>query len=90
MTAARALAAAVSGALVLLLQALVTGYRLAVAPSLGPSCRYEPSCSSYALEALERHGVRRGLALALRRILRCHPLREGGYDPVPREVGRGS
>jgi putative membrane protein insertion efficiency factor len=75
--------------LTLLLQALVTAYRLLVAPSLGPCCRYEPSCSAYALEALERHGPWRGLGLALRRIVRCHPLRPGGYDPVPREVSGG-
>lgn len=77
-----------SGA-VLLLQAAVTGYRLAVGPVLGPACRYEPSCSAYALEALERHGPWRGTWLALRRVLRCHPLRAGGYDPVPGEAPGG-
>jgi hypothetical protein len=78
-----------AGALVWLLQAAVTAYRLLVAPSLGPCCRFEPSCSAYALEALDRHGPWRGGALALRRVLRCHPLRPGGYDPVPREAPGG-
>jgi putative membrane protein insertion efficiency factor len=73
----------------LLLQAALASYRLAVAPSLGPCCRYEPSCSAYAVLALERHGPWRGSWLAFRRILRCHPFHAGGYDPVPREVTRG-
>ena len=63
----------------------IRGYRLAISPLLGPRCRFYPSCSSYALEALERHGAVRGLWLALWRILRCHPWHPGGYDPVPRE-----
>jgi putative membrane protein insertion efficiency factor len=58
-------------------------YRASLSPMLGPSCRYQPSCSSYALEAIERHGAWRGLGLALRRILRCHPFHAGGWDPVP-------
>lgn len=61
----------------------IRGYRLAVSPLLGPSCRFEPTCSAYALEAIERHGVLRGVGLAARRLLRCHPLRPGGLDPVP-------
>ena len=62
---------------------LVRGYQVALGPLLPPSCRYYPSCSVYAIEALERHGARRGGWLALRRIGRCHPFRPGGYDPVP-------
>ena len=72
-----------------LLQAALTTYRLAVAPSFGPCCRYEPSCSAYAAQALERHGPWRGSRLAIRRVLRCHPFHAGGYDPVPPEVPGG-
>lgn len=61
----------------------VQAYRVGLAPHLGPCCRYEPSCSAYAIEALQRHGPLRGVGLALRRIVRCHPFRPGGYDPVP-------
>ena len=62
---------------------LVEAYRLVLSPLLGGFCRYEPSCSRYAIEALGRHGARRGAALTLRRLLRCHPFRPGGFDPVP-------
>ncbi|MEJ7813264.1 MAG: membrane protein insertion efficiency factor YidD [Gemmatimonadaceae bacterium] len=65
------------------LVALVRGYQLALSPLLPPSCRYLPSCSAYAIEALEKHGAARGAWLAARRIGRCHPFRPGGYDPVP-------
>lgn len=65
------------------LAALVRAYRSFVSPSLGSNCRYQPTCSAYALEALERHGALQGSWLAVKRIGRCHPLREGGYDPVP-------
>jgi putative membrane protein insertion efficiency factor len=68
-----------------LLKLPILAYRLAISPLLGPRCRFYPSCSSYALEALERHGAGRGLWLALCRILRCHPWHPGGYDPVPPE-----
>ena len=61
----------------------VRGYQVALGPLLPPACRYYPSCSVYAIEALERHGAWRGGWLALRRIGRCHPFRPGGYDPVP-------
>lgn len=62
---------------------LIRVYQLAVSPMLGPRCRYLPTCSEYALEAVRIHGAGRGGLLALRRVLRCHPLRAGGLDPVP-------
>jgi putative membrane protein insertion efficiency factor len=58
-------------------------YRKFVSPALPPACRFYPSCSEYAHEAVERHGVIRGAALSTRRILKCHPYNLGGYDPVP-------
>ena len=61
----------------------VRGYRFFLSPWLGSACRFEPTCSFYALEALERHGAAAGLALTLGRIGRCHPWCEGGIDPVP-------
>lgn len=67
-----------------LIIALIRGYRYAISPFLGQHCRFYPTCSSYALEAVETHGVIRGGWLALRRIVRCHPFHEGGCDPVPR------
>ncbi|MFT4045113.1 MAG: membrane protein insertion efficiency factor YidD [Solimonas sp.] len=62
---------------------LIRGYQLLISPLLGPRCRFHPSCSHYALEAIERHGPLRGGWLAARRLGRCHPLNPGGYDPVP-------
>jgi uncharacterized protein len=62
---------------------LIKAYRYAVSPMLGPSCRFEPSCSCYAVEALERHGAAHGTWLAVKRVSRCHPWHPGGYDPVP-------
>lgn len=64
-------------------QLLIRAYQIALSPFLGASCRFHPSCSSYALEALERHGALRGSWLALRRLSRCHPWHPGGFDPVP-------
>jgi uncharacterized protein len=66
-----------------LLMWIIRGYQLGISPMLGPRCRFYPSCSCYAHIAIERYGVVRGGWLGLRRILRCHPFREGGYDPVP-------
>lgn len=65
------------------LVALVRGYQLVVSPILPASCRYHPTCSAYAIQAIERYGATRGGWLALRRIARCHPFRGGGFDPVP-------
>jgi len=62
---------------------IVRGYQIGISPLLPPSCRYYPTCSAYAVEALEKHGAAKGSWLALRRILRCHPFHAGGYDPVP-------
>ncbi|HUP92393.1 MAG TPA: membrane protein insertion efficiency factor YidD [Solimonas sp.] len=62
---------------------LIRLYQLLLSPLLGPRCRFHPSCSHYALEAIGRHGAARGGWLTLRRVCRCHPLNPGGYDPVP-------
>jgi putative membrane protein insertion efficiency factor len=62
---------------------LVRAYQYAISPMLGNNCRFHPTCSAYAVEALERHGPFKGLWLALRRVGRCHPWHPGGYDPVP-------
>ncbi|HVE65215.1 MAG TPA: membrane protein insertion efficiency factor YidD [Thermoanaerobaculia bacterium] len=58
-------------------------YKTFVSPLLPRACRYEPTCSVYAREAIERHGLGRGAVLALKRLARCHPFRPGGFDPVP-------
>ncbi len=66
-----------------LLMAMLRIYKRLVSPMLPPACRYVPSCSEYAMEAVERHGAIRGSALAAWRLMRCHPFAKGGYDPVP-------
>lgn len=66
-----------------LLVLLIKGYRRFISPLLPPTCRYTPTCSAYALAALEKYGFFKGSYLALRRILRCHPWAKGGYDPLP-------
>jgi len=66
-----------------LLSILIRFYQIFISPLLGAHCRYEPSCSHYALEAIQKYGSTKGSILAIKRILRCHPFRPGGYDPVP-------
>jgi uncharacterized protein len=61
---------------------LLRGYKWALSPLMGPACRYVPSCSDYAMEAVDRYGVFRGSLMAMWRVLRCHPFVQGGYDPV--------
>ena len=72
-----------------LLMGLVRGYRLLLSPWLGSSCRFEPTCSAYSLQALDRYGAAAGSYLTMRRLARCHPWCEGGLDPVPQELPRG-
>jgi putative membrane protein insertion efficiency factor len=69
-----------------LLVALIGVYRKVLSPLLPRHCRYEPTCSAYAVEAIRTHGALRGSALAMRRIARCHPFHPGGLDPVPKKV----
>ena len=66
-----------------LLVGLIRLYQKLVSPGLGANCRYSPTCSSFAAEAITRFGVVKGVWLGVRRVGRCHPLRDGGYDPVP-------
>jgi putative membrane protein insertion efficiency factor len=69
---------------------IVRLYRWTISPWLGPRCRFEPTCSNYAIAAIRRHGPWRGGWLALRRLARCHPWGASGYDPVPEELGKDS
>lgn len=66
-----------------ILLALLRGYQYALRPMMGTNCRFYPSCSDYAQEAIERHGAAAGTWLATRRVLKCHPYHPGGFDPVP-------
>ncbi|MCL4135809.1 UNVERIFIED_CONTAM: hypothetical protein GTU68_067461 [Idotea baltica] len=72
------------------LKALITVYKYVLSPLLGPKCRYLPTCSSYAMEAIEIHGPFKGGWLGAKRILRCHPWGDSGYDPVPQKKNNGS
>jgi hypothetical protein len=65
---------------------LLRAYKWALSPMLPPACRYVPTCSEYAMEAIDRFGVVRGSYMAMVRVLRCHPFVKGGYDPVPHEI----
>jgi putative membrane protein insertion efficiency factor len=62
---------------------MLRGYQYAIRPLLGANCRFYPSCSEYAREAIDRHGAAKGCWMAMRRVVRCHPYHPGGYDPVP-------
>jgi putative membrane protein insertion efficiency factor len=62
---------------------LLRGYKKFISPLLPPMCRFEPTCSVYTMQAVEKHGVLRGVWLGVRRLVRCHPLNPGGWDPVP-------
>lgn len=66
-----------------LLILIIKFYKKAISPFLKPSCRFYPTCSSYSMEAIEKHGAIKGFYLSIKRILRCQPLSKGGYDPVP-------
>ena len=69
---------------------LIKGYQKFISPLLGDNCRFYPTCSAYAIEALRVHGALKGSYLAIRRILKCHPFHKGGIDPVPPKKERGN
>ena len=66
--------------------AMIRFYQVCISPMLGPHCRFSPSCSQYALEAIQAHGALKGLYLAIKRISKCHPFHTGGHDPVPEKL----
>lgn len=65
---------------------LIRVYQIVISPLIGPRCRFTPTCSCYGIEALKTYGALKGSWLTLKRILKCHPLNEGGYDPVPPKI----
>jgi putative membrane protein insertion efficiency factor len=67
---------------------IIRGYQVAISPFLPPACRYDPTCSVYAADAIRIHGAARGSVLAMKRLARCHPWGGSGYDPVPERAGR--
>ncbi|UOA09697.1 MULTISPECIES: membrane protein insertion efficiency factor YidD [Methylobacter] len=71
----------------LMLMAIIKFYKYFISPLLGSNCRFYPSCSSYSLEAIQRHGAIIGSYLTLKRLLKCHPFHQGGIDPVPEKFG---
>ncbi|MCU0516070.1 MAG: membrane protein insertion efficiency factor YidD [Oscillatoria sp. Prado101] len=73
-----------------LLIGLIRGYRMLISPLFPPVCRFQPTCSQYALQAIDRFGPWRGGWMAIKRILRCHPFHAGGYDPVPESVEKAA
>jgi len=75
--------AQISAALQWLAIKFIRGYQIVISPMIGPRCRFTPTCSTYAIEAIKSHGMIKGCWLAARRLIKCHPLHEGGYDPVP-------
>ncbi len=79
----RPIGAVIGGLLKATALGLIRGYQLLISPLLGPSCRFRPSCSQYALEAVRRFGAARGACLALKRLVRCHPWGGSGFDPLP-------
>ena len=72
-----------------LIIAAIKGYKILISPFTIRSCRYYPTCSEYAIEAIDRYGVVKGMLLGLKRILRCHPFSQGGFDPVTKSIKRG-
>ncbi len=77
--------AKINKALQWLIIKLIRSYQLLISPWLGPCCRFTPTCSHYAIEAIKLHGIVRGCGLAVARIIKCNPLSEGGNDPVPKD-----
>lgn len=71
-----------------ILMSIIKFYQQAISPLTPPSCRFHPTCSHYGLEAIETHGALKGSWLAVRRISKCHPFHEGGYDPVPEKIDK--
>ncbi|MBS3735703.1 MAG: membrane protein insertion efficiency factor YidD [Candidatus Bipolaricaulota bacterium] len=71
----------------LVLLKVIEVYQKAISPGLSDTCRFYPSCSEYSKQAIEEYGAIKGIYLAIKRVLRCHPLNSGGYDPIPKEEG---